>query len=334
LRDEHSGAEKQGNGFFLNWIRTEFAMSKSTAYNFMAVAERFGEKLPTVGSFSPRALYSLASPSPINDEVLEMIEDGQIPPTLDAIREAKEALKRVSEAEAKARADAQAAQQRLFNLQESTQAEIEELTQQIDTLKQEMAELTTPEVEIREIEKEVIPQSVTMKLESLQEKVKTLTSDLETQKKTTPPSVQKKMEALQKQLDKLKEERKQQEEERKQQEERIKKLNEDVNTTIRKREFAENADRIRQGWRTINSEAHSCLMRLLGQWPTPVDVQTFEADDWARVEHLQSTLRRVLDECNNLRHSGEAMIIDERNTSPYALSLNGHFVDAEARDTN
>ena len=186
-----------------------------------------------------------------------------------------------------------------------------------------MRTIVIPEVRIEEKTVEVIPLKTQEELATLQVNVKKLEKDLEAQKEAIPVSTQKKLESLQKQLDKLKEEKKQQEEEHAQQEKRIKKLSEDANLAIRKREFAENADRIRQGWRLVNSEAHTCLMRLLGQWPTPVDAQTFDADDWAHVDHMEKTLQRVLDEYKSLRYSGG---IIEDHASPYALSLNGHYI--------
>lgn len=52
-----------GHGNFLPWIDAEFGMSQDTAGRFMSVAERFADKLPTVGSLPPTALYALAAPS-------------------------------------------------------------------------------------------------------------------------------------------------------------------------------------------------------------------------------------------------------------------------------
>ncbi len=284
LMDENRTDEKQGHGLFLQWLRDEFDMSQTTAYRFMQVAQTYGEKLPKLGSFSPSVLYELASPSEVTTQIREKVESGEIPPTLEEIRKAKAELRQAKIAEAKAQADFQAAQQRLLNLQETSQSQIDDLTKQINDLEEEIATITTPEIEIREVEKEVVPQSVSMKLEKLQQ-----------------------------QLEQLKTERKQQEE-------RIKKLNTDLSVVVRKQAASENDDRIRQGWRQITSEAHSCMMRLLGQWPTALDVQVFEADDWARVDHLKATLQRVLEECNHLRFDGDNMVI-EANGLPYALQV-------------
>ncbi|CAH1653268.1 hypothetical protein CHELA1G11_10612 [Hyphomicrobiales bacterium] len=52
-----------GRGSFLAWIEAEFSMSQRTAYNFMAVHKKFGNKVATVASLPPTALYALAAPS-------------------------------------------------------------------------------------------------------------------------------------------------------------------------------------------------------------------------------------------------------------------------------
>jgi DNA repair exonuclease SbcCD ATPase subunit len=272
-----------GHGLFQDWLKSEFDMSYPTANNFMNAAERFGDKTLNFRDLSVSVLYLLAAPS-TPDTVIERVQSGEIPPTLEDIRKAKAELRQAKIAEAKAQADFQAAQQRLLNLQETSQSQIDDLTKQINDLEEEIKTITTPEIEIREIEKEVVPQSISLKLEKLQ-----------------------------KQLEQLKTERKQQEE-------RIQKLNTDLSVVIRKQAASENDDRIRQGWRQITGEAHACMMRLLGQWPTPLDVRAFEADDLARVDHLKATLQRVLEECNNLHYRGDDMII-EANGSPYALRV-------------
>lgn len=288
LQDEHQGngyrGEDQGKGWFDEWLKAEFDMSRATAYRFMQVAKQFGEQSLNLRLYSPSILYALSSPSDETKEVREKVESGEIPPTLADIRKAKAELRQAKIAEAKAQADFQAAQQRLSNLQATSQSQIDDLTKQINDLEEEIATITKPEIEIREIEKEVIPQSISMKLEKLQHQSEQLKT------------------------------------ERKQQEERIKKLNTDLTVVVRKQAASENDDRVRQGWRQITSEAHACMMRLLGQWPTPLDVRAFEADDWARVDHLKATLQRVLEECNNLHYRGDDMII-EANGQPYALSV-------------
>lgn len=306
------------HGMFLPWLKSEFGLSQKTANNFVHVAERFEGKLVKFTNLSVSALYALAAPDTPQDaidEALQRAERGEkITHALaKQIIEAQEALKKAQEAEAKARAELEVRQQLLLKVEE-------ESTCKIASLEEKIAELSTPSIQY--VEKEIWPEAKVNELTELQQRVNALQADLETEKQSIPSDAQKKLDTLQKQLERLKEERKQQEEVSKQQEARIQKLNEDINTAIRNHEVAENADRIRQAWRLINSETHSCLMRLLGQWPTPVDVQSFDADDWARLDHLKSTLSRVLEECNALRYNGDDLII-EANGSPYALKLYG-----------
>lgn len=260
-----------GHGQFQEWIKVEFDMSYPTANNFMNVASRFGtdDKSLNFRDLSVSVLYLLAAPS-TPDAIVEQVQSGEIPPNLDAIKEAKAAQKRAEEAEKQASEQARLAQQQLFAVQSEAQTKIDELAQQIASLQGEMQELTTPKI----VEKEVIPEEICQKLQSLQEQVKGLKSIRDVQ------------------------------------EEHIQKLNQQVQATVLNREEAENHDRIRQNWRSTVSQTHSALMRLLAQWPTPVDTQSFEADDWAQVDHLKNTLRRVQEECDNLYSRGDDMIID------------------------
>ena len=58
------------HGQFLPWIAAEFEMSERTAYNFMDVAGKFGDKVATVANFSSKVLYALSAPS-TPDAVIE-----------------------------------------------------------------------------------------------------------------------------------------------------------------------------------------------------------------------------------------------------------------------
>jgi hypothetical protein len=68
---------------FSAWLRTEFALSRQSAYNFMKVASKFGGRCNTVLQLPASVLYELASSS---EAIVEQVEAGQLPPTLDAIR--------------------------------------------------------------------------------------------------------------------------------------------------------------------------------------------------------------------------------------------------------
>src|SRR5690349_9090990 len=109
------------------WLRAEFGMSRQTAYNYMRVAARFSESCKTVLQLPARVLYSLASAS---DATMEQVEAGQIPPTVEALRAAKEA-ERHARQEAQARqetidrlnCDLETARGQLTQLQEQSRGE-------------------------------------------------------------------------------------------------------------------------------------------------------------------------------------------------------------------
>jgi hypothetical protein len=79
-------------GKFHAWLRAEFGMTRSMAYNFMNVATRFGGDCPKFGqlqiSISISVLYELAAPS-TPDTIVEQVQSGEIPASIPAIREAK-----------------------------------------------------------------------------------------------------------------------------------------------------------------------------------------------------------------------------------------------------
>jgi hypothetical protein len=68
------------HGQFLPWIESEFEMDQKTAFNFMSVAEKFGDKLGIIPNFKPTILYLLAAPSTpdeVINQVIEKAENGE-----------------------------------------------------------------------------------------------------------------------------------------------------------------------------------------------------------------------------------------------------------------
>lgn len=297
VQDRLKQSNKGKHGSFTGWLK-RVGLSEGNAFFAMKAYSRFGKRENfALRSFSSAAIKELAYAS---DEIVEQVISGDVQPTRNAIREAEkkqreaeEQAKRFQMAEAKAKADAQATQQELLLFKATSQYEIDELTRQMESLKQEMEEKSTPQIEIREIAREVASPSLFLKLEALQKRIAELSAQLEDEKKTTPATIQKQLEKLQEQVKQLTEVRDSQAQ-------RLKKLSEDLQTSVIIKESSDNDDRIRQDWKLITSESHACLMRLLGQWPTPIDVRSFEEDDWERLSHLQTTLRRLMEECENL----------------------------------
>jgi hypothetical protein len=81
-------------GLFHPWLRAEFDMARRMAYNFISVAERFGDSnCAKFAQLPVSVLYELAAPS-TPESVIEMVEAKQIEPTISAIREAKQEISR------------------------------------------------------------------------------------------------------------------------------------------------------------------------------------------------------------------------------------------------
>ncbi len=319
------------HGMYEPWIEAHFPLSVRSAQFFTKIAKKIGKKLKSEDSslFNGWSMENLLELASAPDDFIDQAIISDVLPSKEAIKQAKLEAKLDKEAKIRAEAEKLAMQTQLFDLQENRQTEIDTLTEQYDTKiqklteqysaivqqlkeeKQELEENATPKIEFIEVPKEVLPLSVKNTLEELQGRVNELNANLEAEKKAIPPEAQKQMEDLQKQMDKLKEDRRLLDEANKAQQERLETLDSQLKVAIKDRITSENDERIRQEWRSITSEARSCLMRLLGSWPTSLDIQSFESDDWERLSQLKSTLKRVLEECDNLNYSGDDMIIDD-----------------------
>jgi hypothetical protein len=87
------------HGDWMPWLAMEFDLSVSTAENFMRVArlaEQLGGQFADVANLPAAALYELASAS-TPPEVVAQVAEGEVPPTLQAIREAKTGARALKE---------------------------------------------------------------------------------------------------------------------------------------------------------------------------------------------------------------------------------------------
>lgn len=73
------------HGEFLPWLRKEFGMGKTSAYEFIHVAKAFESKLPVIGNLinniTPTALCKLAAPSTpeaARDEAIDIVKAGEV----------------------------------------------------------------------------------------------------------------------------------------------------------------------------------------------------------------------------------------------------------------
>ncbi|MEH2047741.1 hypothetical protein [Nostoc sp.] len=74
-----------GHGEFLPWLRQEFGMGKTSAYEFIHVARAFESRIPIIGNLingiTPTALYKLAAPSTSEaaiDEAINILKTGEV----------------------------------------------------------------------------------------------------------------------------------------------------------------------------------------------------------------------------------------------------------------
>jgi hypothetical protein len=73
------------HGEFLPWLRQEFGMGKTSAYEFIHVAKAFESKIPIIGNMinniTPTALYKLSAPSTseaARDEAINLAKAGEV----------------------------------------------------------------------------------------------------------------------------------------------------------------------------------------------------------------------------------------------------------------
>jgi hypothetical protein len=247
------------HGQFLPWLQAEFGMSRMTANHFMHVADKFADKCTNLLHLPATILYELASPS-TDESIIEHVERGEIAPTLDAIKEAKAALKLAQEAEQQARATVQTTQQRLFQIQKDNT----DLEQQIVQLHQQLTTIPEPVVQIQEVKVPIIPTEVTTQLKTLQQQ--------------------------------LNEARLQ----RDQLSQRVTELGAQARTHLIDQNREARGQRIRQQWRQVTKDLHQCGLQVLTQWPTHLDIEAFDQEEWACLLQIQEITRLVMEACLTL----------------------------------
>jgi Protein of unknown function (DUF3102) len=244
------------HGHFLPWLQAEFGMSRMTANHFMQVADKFAGKCTNLLHLPATILYELASPS-TDESIIEHVERGEIAPTLEAIKEAKAALKVAQEAERQARTTVQTTQQRLFQVQKDNT----DLERQIAQLHQQLTTVPEPVVQIQEVEVPVIPAEVTTQLKTLQQH--------------------------------LNEARLQ----RDQLSQRVTELGAQARVHLIDQNREARGHRIRHQWRQATKEVQQRSLQLLAQWPTHLDIETFDQEEWACLLQLQEITRLIMDAC-------------------------------------
>lgn len=261
------------HGGFETWVEMRLNFSRRTAYNLIHRYETFATVQDIAHlEIALTAQYRLSAPSvpqEAREEAIHRAEAGEniTEKLAKEIIEAQRAQQQAEKAEQQARAEAQRAQQEIVNL-----------TQRIDKLQGEIASFVQPEVEIREVEKEVLPPETAATLEKLQLQVRELTE----QKKNLST--------------------------------RVAQLSDEINTWQETHEAERERDlreaRICQNWREVTSTFYKQVVKLLGQFPSPLDAQIFAADEWDRLYQMEELAQRFLVECRKLREGPQRIMVD------------------------
>lgn len=133
------------HGQFLPWIAAEFEMDQKTAFNFMSVSERFGNKLGIIPNFKPTILYALSAPSTpesVIDKAIVQAESGAKVTVAD-VRDWKAELDAERQARERAESDVAQLNQRNADWREQSfnqRNKIRDLETQIDLLKAQPAQ--------------------------------------------------------------------------------------------------------------------------------------------------------------------------------------------------
>jgi hypothetical protein len=104
-----------------------------------------------------------------------------------------------------------------------------------------------------------------------------------------------------------------------------------------KRAEAEHERGIRLNWYRVTTEFRTGALKLLSQWPSPLDVQAFEADDWVRLSYTKDLSRRLLEECAALTQGtgrsiveGSMVLPEEKQHSCFCLvEVSHHALEGE-----
>jgi len=266
--------EDFGHGFFLPWLKAEFEMSEPQAQRFMQVARRFGEETKSIKmmDFSPTILYALASPS-TPDSVVSQVQSGEIPPTLDAIKEARDAQRKAEQAKEESEQKAEATRQQLTLFSKLSQDRIAELTGQIANLQEQIKVIETPE------SVEVIPKATLDQIANLQAQI----TELSQQKKLISD------EAIKLQTD-------------------LKELRENTEAQRAQERYAAE---VKATWKKANEAIYKALAQFTGHLPSSLDLHLFEGDEWARYDRTEKALIDALSMHQQLKSARYGQVVSD-----------------------
>jgi hypothetical protein len=269
------------HGEFLPWIRSEFEMNYKSAERFIDVANKFGEhsKLDNLSNLSASVLYLLAAPS-TPETIVQEVLSGDIKATedqslLEAVKEAKRAAVDAVKAKRKAEQEAALAQQQLSIFQEHSQLsqdKISGLTKQIKDLQHQLEIIATPE------KVEVTPQSVLDTIEAMKAQITKLIEHKQLL-----------LEETKKFSEELKAERA-------------------ANEAVRNQERYE--AQVKDKWRKATEALYQSLKQFIGQMPSSIDLQIFDAEEWARHAQIEDAIKDFMEIFLKMKEAKYSQIVD------------------------
>jgi len=249
-------------------------MHYKSAERFMDVAARFGQddKLDKLSNLKISVLYALAAPS-TPDSVISQVKSGEIPPTLDAIKKAKEAQQKAEQAREEAEQKAESAQQQLTLFSSLSEQKITELTRQITELYDQIKEIETPEAV------EVTPPEVLIQIKEMQATIEQLTKERDLLSKEGVKLVA-----------------------------NLKDLRE---STQIQRDQERYAAQVKGRWKKATEALHKALVQFMGEIPPPLDLHLFEAEEWTRLDQTVRQLEYVREELKKLQNQRYTSVVPD-----------------------
>src|SRR5205807_3628243 len=245
-RDEY---RHNKHGGFEGWIDQALGWSRSTAYRIIDRYEQFGT-VPNLGQLDIvlSAQYCLSGPTvpqQATEKAIELAESGE-KITVAKANALIDKWQRIAEEKEKEAKDAQD-QLGLFQAHSQlAQDKIDALSQQITDLEEKLRTAQTPE------KKEVISQEILDKIANLETLIKKLKEQNQ---------------HLSNETDKLTAELRAQR---------------NANEARHKQEQYEY--KIKDGWKRTTEALYKALSQFVGQIPSPIAIQVFEGDEWARYD--------------------------------------------------
>lgn len=263
-RDEY---KHNKHGGFEGWIDQALGWDRKTAYNTIQRYEKFGtgEYIPQLDNIVLTAQYRLSAPStPIEarEEALERAESGE-KITVAKADELVKKWQRIAEEKEKEAKDAQSKLGIFQAHSQLAQAKVDELTQQITDLEEKIKTIQTPE------KVEVIPQTTLDKianLEALVKKLKEHSQNLSNENEKLVTDLRKQREA---------------------------------NEARRKQEQYESE--IKSNWKKSTEALYKALSQFVGSIPSPIAVQVFEGDEWARYDQIEQALKHFYEAFTSIK---------------------------------